>query len=89
MDKARKYHYLLVRVDYPKERGYRMEPRKLPDYLHFTITEDFNGKYLTVYSRLHKTKEVRVGPTYTNEFTDREIIIDLSANIAYRFGINS
>ena len=30
---VRRYDHLLCRVEYPAERGYRMEPKQLPDWL--------------------------------------------------------
>lgn len=82
---VRKYNHLLVRVEYPAERGYRMEPKPLPDWIHLTITEDNGSKYLTVHSRIHVNKEVRVGPSYSSDFEDRDLLKDLSAQVSSMF----
>lgn len=81
----RKYNHLLVRVDYPAERGYRMEPKPLPNWIHLTITEDNGSKYLTVHSRIHVNKEVRIYPSYSVDFEDRDLLKDLSAEVSRRF----
>jgi hypothetical protein len=87
MSKVNKYHHLYHRVNYPRENGYRMESYQLPDWIYITITtiEEENSKYLTVYSRLHLDKEVVISPTYSCNFTDDEIIKDLSSEVSSRF----
>lgn len=82
-----KYNYLICRVEYPTERGYRMEPRPLPDWIYITITEDKGAdeKYMTVYSRIHVNKEVRMNPSYSCAFSDQDIIKDLSGEVGHRF----
>ncbi len=82
---VRKYNHLLCRVEYPAERGYRMEPKELPDWIHVTITENNDSKCLTVYSRIHVNKEVRVGPSYSADFNDRDLLKDLSGQISSMF----
>jgi hypothetical protein len=82
---VRKYNYLICRVEYPAERGYRMELEKLPDWIHVTITEDKDSKYLTVHSRIHVNKEVRVGPSYSVNFKDMDLLKDLSGQISSIF----
>jgi hypothetical protein len=62
-----------------------MEPKQLPDWIHITITEKPHTKYLTVFSRIHVNKEVKVGPDYSPAFSDRDILIDLSAEVSSRF----
>jgi len=79
------YDYLYVRVEYPRERGYRMEKKPLPPWMHVVITEEGDSKSLTVYSRIHKNKEVKLGPSYSSKFSDRDILIDLSGKISHRF----
>lgn len=81
----RRYDHLLCRVEYPAEGGYRMEPKQLPGWIHITITEQDDSKFLTVHSRIHMNKEVKVGPSYSVDFRDRDIIKDLSGKISYRF----
>jgi len=80
-----RYDFTLCRVEYPLERGYRMEHSQLPDWIHVTITEDGDSKYLTVYSRLHVNKEVKINPSYSSKFSDSDIIKDLSGEISSRF----
>lgn len=82
----RKYHHIYKRKDYPLKNGYRMEPFKLPDWIYITVTQEANkSKVLRVHSRIHMNKEVKVGPSYSNDYTDDEIIKDLSGEISYRF----
>ena len=81
----RHYNHILVRKEYPQERGYRIEAKSLPDWIHLTITEGDDSKILTVHSRIHVNKSVEVGPTYSTDFSDRDIIKDLSAEISTRF----
>ena len=76
---------MFVRVYYPKERGYRMEPELLPPWLYITITEDKDSKYLTVYSRVHMNKKVQMNPSYSTSFSDMEILKDLSGKIWEQF----
>lgn len=83
MSEPRKYTYGIYRVHYA--RGYRMEPKPLPHWMHLTITTEGNSKYLTVHSRIHINKEVRMLPDYSSNFTDNEIIKDLTGKIHQRF----
>ena len=83
--KVRTYNHLYARVEYPAERGYRMEVTPLPNWIHITITEDGNSKFLTVHSRIHVDKEVKMNPSYSSEFTDREILIDMSGKVSEAF----
>ena len=85
--KVNTYHHIIVRVDYPREGGYRREPKSLPSWIHLTVTEDVKGKYLTVHSQLHVNKAVKVGPTYSSSYKDYELIEDLSGEIARRFNV--
>ena len=85
VNNIRRYDHLYARVEYPAERGYRMESSPLPPWMHITITETTHSKYLTVYSRIHVNKEVKVDPSYSKAFDDRAIIIDLSGKIAGMF----
>jgi hypothetical protein len=81
----RTYNHLYYRVEYPAERGYRMETCPLPDWIHLTITEYGDSKRLTVHSRIHVNKSVPMDPIYSNQFTDQEIIKDLSGKISHAF----
>lgn len=85
MATERTYDYLLCRVEYPAERGYRMEPSKLPPWIHVVITEDGDSKWLTVHSRIHVNKEVRMEPSFSRQFSDRDILKDLSGKISQAF----
>jgi len=85
VDVERTYNYLLCRVEYPAEGGYRMEPSPLPPWINLRIVESDSDKKLIVHSRIHVNKEVRVGPIYSNAFSDRDIIKDLSGEISSRF----
>ena len=79
------YYNLLARVEYPGDKGCRMEVIPLPDWIHITITETLEDKYLEVHSRIHMDKRARVGPTYSLTFSDYEIIKDLSGEISSRY----
>ena len=79
------YNHLMVRVEYPRESGHRMECEPLRPWMHITVTNDGESKWLTVHSRIHKNKAVKVGPSYSLEFTDQEIIKDLSGDVKHRF----
>ena len=81
----REYHHLFQRVEYPMERGYRMESFPLPDWIHLTVTEEGDSKWLTVHSRRHMNKEVRLNPSYSSSFSDSEVIKDLSGEISHLF----
>jgi hypothetical protein len=85
MKDSRIYKYLFTRKYFPAEHGYRMEARALPDWMQVTITETDNSKQLAVQSRLHVNKNVNVGPSYSTEFSDREILIEQSGPISHRF----
>lgn len=79
---TRRYGFILVRVEYPSEGGYRMKPQQLPDWIHIAVTDKGDSKFLTVHSRIHVNKEAKVGPSYSSEFSDRDIIKDLSGKIS-------
>ena len=79
------YYHLLRRVEYPNEGGYRMEPERLPYWMHITITEENDSKYLTVHSKIHVNKKVVMPPSYSASFTDNEILKDLSGEVFRRF----
>ena len=80
-----KCHHLYRRVEYPMERGYRMEPYPLPDWIHITISTENGDKRLTVHSRIHVNKETKVGPSYHESFSYTDIVKDLSGEIGRRF----
>ena len=83
--KTKTYNHLACRVEYPLEQGYRIESKQLPDWIHLTVTTKGDSKWLTVHSRIHVNKTVRINPTYSADFSDAEIIKDLSGVIAHRF----
>jgi len=81
----RRYDYLYSRVEYPSEGGYRMEPSALPPWIFVTILEEQGTKWLFVHSRIHVNRVVRMDTSYSREFSDKKILIDLSGEIARRF----
>ena len=83
MPEVRTYHHLLIEIREPF--GTRIGPRDLPPWLHVTITEDADSKWLTVHSRIHVRSEVRMHPTFSTEFTDFEILRQLSPAISHAF----
>ena len=81
-----KYRHLYHRVEYPVERGYRMEAYPVPDWMHMRIAMvDETTKQLVVHSRLHVNKEVAMLPVYSNEFSDTDIIKDQSHKVWQAF----
>lgn len=83
MPEVRMYHHLLTETREPF--GTRVGARDLPPWLHVTITEDADSKWLTVYSRIHVRKEVMMQPTFGTEFSDFEILRQLSPAISRAF----
>lgn len=79
------FNYIFVRRYYPLEGGFRWVTWILPRYIRLTITTEYNCKYLTVQSTIHVNKDVRVGPIYSDEFTNEDILKDLSGEISRRF----
>lgn len=79
------YKHLYHRVNYPEERGYRIEPVDAPRWMKIEVTEEQGSKVLYVHSRIHMNKKVRVGPLYSTEFTNHQILKDLSGEIYHRF----
>jgi len=80
-----KYKHLYRRVDYPEERGYRMEAQPLPAWIYLTIRKKGDSKNLVVHSRIHLNKEVVLNPAYSATFSDIDIIKDLSGEVSHRF----
>jgi hypothetical protein len=72
-------------VEYPAERGYRMEATPTPAWLSISIKHTGDSKQLFVHSRIHQNKIAKVGPSYSDDFSDTEIIKDLSAEITHRY----
>lgn len=83
MPEVRTYHHLLAETREPF--GTRVGARDLPPWLHVTITEDADSKWLTVYSRTHVREEVIMQPTFSTEFSDSEILRELSPTISRAF----
>ena len=79
------YNYIFCKIYYPY--GYRTETQTLPDYIHLEIKTEKSSKVLYVHSKIHVNKCVKVGPSYSLEWKDNEIINDLSGDIARRFGV--
>ena len=76
--------YIFNKVYY--QNGYRIEPEKLPDWLELEIKEiDKDTKQLFVHSRIHINKITAMNPCYSSDFTDHEIIKDMSGKIFTRF----
>ena len=83
MPEVRVYHSLLTEAR--ELFSTRVGARELPPWLHVTITEDADSKWLTVYSRIHVRKEVRMQPTFSTAFSDFEILRQLSSTISRTF----
>lgn len=79
------YKHRYIRVDYPLERGYRMEMKPLPAWMQLGIKTEDGSKVLYVFSRIHVNKEVKMSPSYSLEWSDTEIIKDLSGKIFSMF----
>lgn len=58
---------------------------QLPGWIHVEIHEEGSTKWLTVHSRIHVNKCVKIGPDYSSAFLDQEILKDLSCEIRRRF----
>lgn len=86
---VREYKHLYKRVEYPMEGGYRIEPYQLPSWLVVEIrtNRDTNTKVCVVKSKIHTNKEVEMIPPYSADFTDEEVLEDLSGKIKRQFGI--
>jgi hypothetical protein len=82
---SRIYKHLFVRVGYPREGGYRTEATDVPNWMHLEIIEKGTSKRLWVHSRIHMNKKSTIGPQYSSEFTDQEILKDLSGEIFHRY----
>ncbi len=80
-----KYNYTFVKTWCGQLNGHYTEREELPDWMHIVVTTDNDSKYLTVHSRIHMNKEVRVGPEYSTDFSDEAIIKELSGEVDYRF----
>ena len=79
--KSRLYKHTLVQVHYSRENGYRWEPRALPDWIHIEIVDKENSKVVYVCSRIHVNKRERFPTGYSNEFSDYEILRDVSGEV--------
>jgi len=90
MSEIFKYDYLL-KIEYqhhPLPRGSYWAQKPLANYHHIEIHHTKTGKYVYFYSRIHENKLTLINPSFSNDFTDHEIIKEVSGKIAYRFGIN-
>ena len=81
----REYNHLYRRVDYPF--GYRMEAYTLPPWIKVVIETlpDRDTKVVKVFSRIHMQKEVEMVPCYSSQFSDYEILRDISKKIHCAF----
>ncbi len=79
------YHYRFIRIEYPCFCKYRMETVSLPDWIHIEIIKEGDSKRAIVHSRIHMNKSAPVGPSYSTEFTDQEILKDVSAEVYRRW----
>lgn len=79
------YRHLYVRVNYPFENGYRIEPYQLPDWMSVEICEQDESKRVIVRSGIHLNKKVTLGHSYSMSWKDEEILKDISAEIRYRW----
>lgn len=84
-ERETEYNYIRERVEYPKENGYRMEDKQLPEWMWLVIEESAGTKQLFVHSRLHTNRRVKCGPDYGLDYTDRDIIQDQSGEIYRRW----
>lgn len=80
----REYHHLYCQVR-PNPFGYYWEVSPLPDWIHLTIEEIKGSKVLKVISRIHVDTCKQVGPSYSTDFSDQDIIKDLSGEISGRY----
>ena len=83
MPEVHTYHHLLAETR--ESFGTRVGAQKLPPWLHVTITEDADSKWLTVYSRIHVREVMMMQPTFSTEFSDFEILRELGPKIRYAF----
>ena len=67
--------------------GYSWRTRKLPDWLKYEIIVEGDSKVVTCYSRIHKNTIVKMNPSYSTEWSNIDIIKDISANICIKFGV--
>lgn len=76
------HHRYVMQWDFSRH-GHYYEAVKLPPYLHVTITENktTESKFLTVYSRIHVNKVVKINPSYSSDFSDKVILEELSSKI--------
>ena len=84
------FNFIYYRQEYPQERGYRMHAEKLPDWIKVNIGYQPDGtgsccKRLYVESRIHVNKRVKVGPDYSADYTEKEMLIELSSEIYRRW----
>ena len=78
------YRYL-YRKEY-NAFGYRWVRYDLPSWIYLTVEfKGIHGKVLVVHSSIHVNKRVVMNPSYSDEFTDDEIIKDLSAKVSQQF----
>lgn len=65
--------------------GYTWQTRRLPNWLNFEIVTEDGSKIVVVHSRIHVRPTVRMTPSYSTDFTDEDIIKDMSSKILDQF----
>lgn len=82
------YRHTYCRVEYPQERGYRMEPRPIPDWMSIEIHTDKenDSKQMVVHSRIHVGRVFPMQPVYSCDFSDKQLLTELAAEVSHRFG---
>lgn len=85
------YEYLYSET-YDRWRVRHTLPVRLPSWIRIRIERTKNNgphgedtKQLFVLSKIHKKRIGQVGPSYSADFSDTEIIKDLSATISSRY----
>ncbi len=80
-----RYNHIYIMEWCFASNGHYTTAKKLPYWIHLTITKLGDSKYLTAHSRIHMNKCVRVGPEYSADFTDNQILKELSYDVSDKF----
>lgn len=59
--------------------------KELPNWIHLEIETTGTGKKLFACSRIHVNKRVFIGPEYSTDFSDWDMLKDLSASVNHKF----
>lgn len=73
--------YTFVYVRQYEAHGYRTVPQPLPNWLKVEIRTEGDSKVAYVHSRIHVNRVVALNPTFSTDFSDADILKDLSAKI--------